>query len=174
MATTFNVDIRIHDDVLDELALHPRIDLAEIGVAVDAGVVTLSGTVDTFGEKWAATDAAKRVAGVRQVENALAVESFDLGVGTDAGIAAAIRRTIERLGSLPVDRIGVDVRNGRVALSGSVDRQWQRTAAYYAALSIVGVRGVRCDIELGPRPALSAGWSGAGSGAVDAIPATAA
>lgn len=149
---TFKVDTRIHDDVLDEIALHPRLDVASIDVAVDAGVVTLTGEVDTFAQKWAATDAAQRAAGVRRVENKLTVWTQGLPAGKDAAIAGSIEHTLALLASLPVDRIGVAVRDGQVRLFGSVDRQWQRTAAYYAALGTPGVTGVTSDLALAALP----------------------
>jgi len=41
--------------------VEPTIQAAEIGVAVKDGVVTLSGSVDSYAKKWAADRAAKRV-----------------------------------------------------------------------------------------------------------------
>ena len=152
MAATYKVDARIHDEVLDEFAVHPLVDPAAIEVAVDAGLVTLTRTAETFPLKWAATDAAQRVPGVRRVQNELAVGPLGLGAGTDAAIAAAIKRTLALIGSLPVADIRVAVRDGRVTLTGSVDHTWQRPVAYYAALGTPGVRGVACDLAIAPLP----------------------
>ena len=51
-------------DVMDELMFEPSIDEAGIGVAVNDGVVTLTGHVKNFAEKMAAERAATRVDGV--------------------------------------------------------------------------------------------------------------
>ena len=52
-----NADIEIKNDVLDELAWQPNIDETQIGVIVDKGVVTLTGTVDSYAKKIAAEKA---------------------------------------------------------------------------------------------------------------------
>ena len=60
-------DIELQHNVLEELKGAPSVDAADIGVTVDDGVVTLSGRVRFFPEKWEAVRAAQRVAGVRAV-----------------------------------------------------------------------------------------------------------
>ena len=41
-------DSEIQKDVMDELKYEPLIKSSEIGVAVKKGIVTLSGTMDTY------------------------------------------------------------------------------------------------------------------------------
>ena len=64
-------DAELQQDVINELKWEPSIKAAEIGVAVKDGVVTLSGYVDTYGEKWAVKHAVARVFGIRAVEEEL-------------------------------------------------------------------------------------------------------
>ena len=45
------LDIDIRQSVLDALEFEPSIDAASIGVAVDNGIVTLTGHVTTYAEK---------------------------------------------------------------------------------------------------------------------------
>ena len=66
-------DSQLQKDVIDELRWDPSIGSTEVGVAAKDGVVTLSGQVDSFAKKYAATRAAERVAGVRAVAEELAV-----------------------------------------------------------------------------------------------------
>ena len=47
-------DIELQRDVLDELKWEPSINASQIGVAVNRGIVTLSGSVHSHGEKYAA------------------------------------------------------------------------------------------------------------------------
>mgnify|MGYP000146078925 CR=1 FL=1 len=47
-------DIQLQQDVLAELKWDPKINAANVGVEVKNGVVTLSGHVDNYPEKWAA------------------------------------------------------------------------------------------------------------------------
>ena len=57
-------DIDIKRDVEQELRFDPDIDATDVAVAVKNGVVTLSGFVRSYGQKWEAEAAAKRVAGI--------------------------------------------------------------------------------------------------------------
>ena len=82
-------DAQLQRDVLDELKWEPSVDAAHIGVSVKDGIVTLSGHVSSYGEKYAAERAAKRVHGVKAVANELEVKLPGSSQRTDADIAAA-------------------------------------------------------------------------------------
>ena len=58
-------DKELQQSVLDELDFDPRIEAANIGVAVNNAVVTLNGHVSSYAERLAAEQAARRVKGVR-------------------------------------------------------------------------------------------------------------
>jgi osmotically-inducible protein OsmY len=45
-------DVQIHHDVLEELKWDSRVDETEVGVQVDGGVVTLTGTVTSWASAW--------------------------------------------------------------------------------------------------------------------------
>jgi osmotically-inducible protein OsmY len=54
----------LQESVLKELRFDPPVDASKIGVTATAsGIVTLTGSVNTFTEKLAAEEAAKRVYG---------------------------------------------------------------------------------------------------------------
>ena len=63
-------DSQLQKDVGEELKWEPQVTASQIGVEVKDGVVTLSGEVSSFAEKWNAERAAQRVSGV----NALAID----------------------------------------------------------------------------------------------------
>ena len=67
-------DSELQRDVLDELKWDPGVNAAHIGVSAKNGVVTLSGYVPSYGEKYAAERATKRVYGVMAVANELEVK----------------------------------------------------------------------------------------------------
>ena len=73
MTTATMSDIDLQRDVLDELKWEPSVNAAHIGVSVKDGVVTLSGHVPSYAEKYAAEKAAKRVHGVKAVANEIEV-----------------------------------------------------------------------------------------------------
>ncbi|MBO9306833.1 MAG: BON domain-containing protein [Thermomicrobium sp.] len=111
-------------------------------MTVHDGVVTLTGTVDSFLKKWAAEQAALRVEGVRAVVNHIEVVPRGLGVRTDEDIARAVATALEENPAIPHERIKIRVEEGRVTLEGEVDWHYQRREAEETARRITGVKSV--------------------------------
>ena len=88
-------DTELQQDVMNELKWEPTIKAVEIGVGVTDGVVTLSGYVDTYVEKWAAERAAALVFGVKAVAEQLKVRLPDAFQRRDEDIAQAAVNTLE-------------------------------------------------------------------------------
>jgi osmotically-inducible protein OsmY len=145
------MDTELRDSVLDELSWEPMVDPAEIGVSVSDGVVTLTGFVESFTEKTAAEEAAKRVYGVRAVANDIEVHLAGSMARTDADIARAARNVLDWNTMIPGDDITVTVRNGWVTLEGSVDWQYQKESAANAVRNLTGVKGVENIISIRER-----------------------
>ncbi|MGZ5949324.1 MAG: BON domain-containing protein [Isosphaeraceae bacterium] len=150
-ATATMTDSELKRDVLDELRWEPTVDEAHIGVSVKNGVVTLTGYVPSYAEKFGAERAAKRVHGVKAVANELDVKLPGSSRRTDEDIAAAVVRALEADLSVPADKIKVTVSNGWVKLEGEVEWQYQRTAADHAVRYLTGVMGVSNLITVKPR-----------------------
>ncbi|MFC0002880.1 BON domain-containing protein [Micromonospora siamensis] len=159
-STVTRTDQDIQTDVLDELTWEPRVSPHEIGVTVAEGVVTLTGWVDSYARKWAAEQAAHRVARVRAVANDLTVRLHPAAERTDADLALAVERTLEWDAFVPVERIEVTVSAGWVTLRGDVDWEYQRRAAQRTVGRLTGVRGVSNGIAV--RPATRADRTGEG------------
>ena len=70
-------DEQIQRDVLEELNWDPRVQPNEIGVAVKDGIITLTGSVDSYTKRWAAEEAALRVRGVKAVANDIVQDIFE-------------------------------------------------------------------------------------------------
>jgi hypothetical protein len=88
-------DSEIQNDVMDELKYEPLLNPSEIGVAVKNGIVTLSGTMDTYGKKVLAEKAAKRVAGVKAVAEEIEVKITSTGKRNDTEIAEAVLNALK-------------------------------------------------------------------------------
>ena len=128
--------------VLRELHLDARVVDTEIGVAVADGVVTLTGRVDSEGEKAAAGQAAHRAAGVLDVANDIMVKiPFALG-RTDADVAQAVRDALEQEEAVPAEQVHSTVYDAVVTLTGVVDTRRASEAAERAARRVGGVRRV--------------------------------
>lgn len=135
-------DEEIQQDVLDELDWDPEVEVRDVGVTVHDGVVTLTGTVESFLKKWAAERAALRVEGVRAVVNHIEVVPRGLGVRTDEDIARAVANALEENPAIPAGPIKVRVEEGLVTLEGEVDWHYQRREAEESACRISGVKSV--------------------------------
>jgi len=144
-------DLQLRQDVLDELEFEPSVNAAHIGVAVDKGVVTLSGHVGSYAEKTAAVTSARRVKGVRAIADDIEVRYASDKKTSDDEIA---KRAIDILGwdtVVPSGSIQVTVRDGWVTLIGTVDWYYQKKAAEEDIQKLSGVRGVINNIEIKPR-----------------------
>jgi osmotically-inducible protein OsmY len=135
-------DAEIHKAVLGELKWDSRVDETDVGVEVDRGVVTLTGTVDNYAKRLAAQEAAHRVAGVLDVANDVKVRLAGASGRTDTEIAQAVRQGLEWDVTVPHEQIRSTVSNGNVTLDGRVSFAFQRWEAERAVRHLVGVRGV--------------------------------
>ncbi len=143
-------DAELQQHVMDELKWEPTIHAAEIGVAVKDGVVTLSGSVDSYGKKWAADRAAKRVFGVKAVTDEIKVTLAGSYKRTDKEIAEWATNVLDWNLWVPSNRIKVMVQDGRITLSGDVDWYYQKEHAEDALRHLVGVLGVINSITIKP------------------------
>lgn len=66
-------DSQLQQSVLAEFSWEPSVTAGHIGVTASAGVVTLSGRVDSYAKKHAAETAARRVKGVSAVAEEIEV-----------------------------------------------------------------------------------------------------
>ena len=128
----------------------PSVDAADIGVSVDAGVITLHGDVKTYSEKAAAERVALGVYGAKAVANDINVRLRDGHERNDTEVAQAVLSALKWNNMVPDERITVTVSNGWVTLKGKVDWEYQRTAAANAIRDLSGVRGVANTITLEP------------------------
>src|SRR5919106_959995 len=148
-------DSDIKRDVEDELRWDPDIDATDIAVAVKNGVVTLTGFVKSYNDRWEAERDAKRVAGVLGVANDLEVRLPNIDQQPDPDIARDAVAAIKSQLPVSYENIKVVVKNGWVTLEGEVEWNYQREAAERAVRRVRGVNGVSNKVELKPRVAPS-------------------
>jgi osmotically-inducible protein OsmY len=141
-------DLKIKQDVLDELKWQPNIDETQIGVIVKDGIVTLEGTVDSYTKKIAAEKAVKNVYGVKAVVEDIKVKYNAGDSKTDEEVAKAAVNAIQWNASVPSDTVKIKVEDGWVYLSGEVAWEYQKNAAKNAITKLYGVKGVVNNISL--------------------------
>jgi osmotically-inducible protein OsmY len=144
-------DDEIKRDVEEELRWDPDVDPTDIAVAVKNGVVTLSGFVRSYNDKWEAERDAKRVAGVLGVANDLEVRLPNIDERPDPDIARDAVAAIKTQLPFSYEQIKVVVKNGWVTLEGEAEWNYQREAAERAVRRVKAVKGVTNKVELKPR-----------------------
>jgi osmotically-inducible protein OsmY len=151
--TAMKNDKQIQIDVIEELKWEPITADSEIGVAVKEGVVTLSGNVNSYAQKLAAERAAERVSGVLALADDLEVRLPMALERSDTDIAHAAVQALEWDSEVPETGVTLKVDDGWITLDGSVEWQYQRTAAERAVHYLMGVKGVSNLISVKPKHA---------------------
>ena len=144
-------DIQIQQDVMDQLKWEPGLNAAEIEVIVKNGIVTLSGTVDTYSQKITAEDAVKKIAGVKAIAEEIQVRISPSYRKSDSEIAEAVLFALKWNTSIPYEDIKVMVQDGVVSLEGEVEWDLQRITAKNAVKYLAGVRWINNYIVVKPR-----------------------
>lgn len=140
----------IKRDIEQELKWDPDIDATDIAVTVKNNVVTLTGFVRSYSQKYEAERDAKRVAGVAAVANDIDVRLPSVDQRPDPEIArdavAALKAELPYAHQL----IKTIVKSGWVTLEGEVEWNYQRERAESAVRRIKGVKGLSNMIALKP------------------------
>ncbi len=141
--------------MLDALKWEPLLNgmestKAEIGVAADNGVITLTGKVDSYPKKLTAERVAKSIHGVRAVAEEIEVHVDQANKRSDTEIAGAAVNALKWCNSVPDNRLTVSVENGWVKLEGDVEWQFQKDEAQKEIEDLNGVRGVTNAISIRP------------------------
>jgi osmotically-inducible protein OsmY len=140
-------DTPLADAVIANLDLDPRIpESLEIAVAADDGIVSLRGTVESFSQRRAAGQDAKKVDGVYDVDNELNVSLTGANRRDDDEIRGAALQGLIWDVDVPSDFVDVKVDDGWVTLKGNVSYQFESDAAYDDVASLYGVLGVTNEI----------------------------
>jgi len=145
-----SADSDLKKAVLDELGWEPSVNAAHIGVTANAGVVTLTGHVDSFAHKLGAEKAASRVRGVKALAEEMEVKlPWEIKRGDEAIAAAAIER-LSWNSTVPNDVVQVKVAKGWVILAGTVAWRFEKDAAEQDIRMLSGVIGVSNEIVVRP------------------------
>jgi len=148
-------DYQIKQDVLDELDWDPEIEASKVGVEVTDGAVTLVGAVETYRQKQAAREAAKRVAGVRALVDRLEIELPVQHRLSDEGLAERVAHVLNWNVSADAKNIKADVQNGVVTLTGELDYHFRRRNVLDQIEHVAGVVDVIDQMTVKPKVSAS-------------------
>ena len=144
-------DSQLRQDIIDELEFDPSFSGEHVGVAVDKGVVTLGGHVNSYAEKLAAIAAARRVKGVHAIAENIEVHRSYQKATSDDQIA---KRALDILNwdvLVPPNAVDVLVHDGWLTLSGNVNWYFEKAAAEEDVRKLSGVRGITNMIAIKPQ-----------------------
>ncbi len=148
-------DLGITTKVKSVLETDRNINAAQIQVATQNKVVTLSGPVDSAASKERAVADARRVEGVVDVVNNLTVSSSVAAMpapGAEAAADTAITQAVkEKLLTQPetaAAKIDVDTHQGVVTLSGKVKTPEEKEQVIQIARATEGVQKVEDRLEV--------------------------
>ena len=142
-----SADIDITNMIENKLAWDDQIDATNIDIETVNGVVTLTGTVNSYWEKSLAKNLALATKGVKDVENNLAIVSGKIFADND--IENEIKSAFKRNVLIDVDKLDVSVKNGIAHLTGNVPFYPMKEEALNVALMTAGILDVADDIILG-------------------------
>ncbi len=143
-------DSQLRQDITDELEFDPSFSGEHISVAVDKGVVTLGGHVNSYAEKLAAIAATRRVKGVHAIAENIEVHYSYQKETADDQIAKRAYDILKWDVVVPSNAVEVLVHEGWVTLSGKVNWHFEKTAAEDDVGKLSGVRGITNMIAIRP------------------------
>lgn len=144
-------DDEIKRDVEAELRWDPDIDPSNIAVNVKSGVVTLTGFIPSYLQKFEAEKDVKRVQGVVGVANDLEVRLPSVDQRPDPDIARDAVEALKTQLPYSYQNFKVVVRDGWVTLEGDAEWNYQKEKAEMAARGVKGVKGVINSIKIAPK-----------------------
>ena len=138
----------LQKDVQESIKWEPLLHAAEIGVTAQDGIITLSGTVDSYAKKLEAESAAKKVHGVKVVVEKIEISFGHSWTKNDNEVASEIITAFKWNWEIPNDKIQVKVEDGWVTLEGELEWNYQKVAAKRCVSALLGVKGVTNNITI--------------------------
>jgi osmotically-inducible protein OsmY len=148
-------DLQLRQEVAERINFAPGLARSEIGIAVKGGVVTLTGSVDSYSELLSAESCAESVSGVLGVANDVVVGPAVVQRISDTSIAHEAVHALLWDIQVPEGCVKVAVEDGWIDLLGEVEWEYQRRVSEAAVSHLRGVRGVNNLITLKPREPLA-------------------
>jgi osmotically-inducible protein OsmY len=141
-------NFELQKDVQQAIQWEKSLHNADIRIYAENGIITLTGTVDSFLKKSKAEDAVKKVGGVVGIVEKIEVAYMNDFTKSDNTIAIAAVAALKSGRDVPNVAIQVKVEDGWVTLSGNVQWNYQKEAAKKAVGLVDGVKVLTNDIRV--------------------------
>lgn len=143
-------DTHIRDDVQREIFYTCGFNPACVGVSVEEGIVTLTGTLKSYEQKMAALRAAARIPHVRAIACKLEMPLPGPVTPSDGALARGAANLLACKVPLARDRVRIVAENGWITLQGTVETQEQKESAAQVLRELADLKGVDNLIAVGP------------------------
>lgn len=141
-------DKALKEQVLQELEFDVSVEANLIGVIVEDGAVTLTGTTSNYLQHQATINAVKRIAGVKAVADDIQLVLSEVHRRDDSEIAKHISHVFQYNVAIPDDSVKAEVHHGHITLTGCVDSDKQRRNIESQVAHVAGVNTIDNLIEL--------------------------
>jgi osmotically-inducible protein OsmY len=141
---------KLQKDVQHAIKWEPILNTAEIDVIAEDGIVTLTGSVDSYIKKVHVEDVVKHVVGVRAVVENIEVKYLNTNDKSDIEIAEEVLKALRLNWDVPDDKIKIKVEDGWVTLDGEVQWNYQKEAAKKAVRSLEWIKVLTNKIDIRP------------------------
>ena len=138
----------LQKDVQDAIKWDPLLMGTQIGVVTNNGIVTLTGTIDSYARKAVAEDVVKAVTGVKAIIEKMDVDLSSMGRNLDKNIAEGILDALDADWKIPNSIVKVKVEDGWVTLDGELHWNYQKEAAMKVVKNIAGIKGITNNISI--------------------------
>tara|TARA_B110000503_G_C7138692_1_gene409958 strand:- start:391 stop:1056 length:666 start_codon:yes stop_codon:yes gene_type:complete len=142
----------MYTKVMEKLNFEPSLDTTNITISIQGNndIVVLGGTVESFYEKLVAEKAVKSLMNVRTIANEITVDLSILYHKTDVEIAKEVTNAIKNNIITASKNIQAIVKNSIVTLTGDVDWNYQKSAAFNSINKLLGIKSIINNIEVKP------------------------
>lgn len=145
-------DKTLKEHILQELEFDVSVDANLIGVIVEDGAVTLTGTTSNYIQHQATINAVKRIAGVKAVADDIELVLSEIHRRDDSEIAKHISHVFQYNVAIPEDSVKAEVHHSHVKLTGCVESDKQRRNIEAQVAHVAGVNTIDNLIKIQTTP----------------------
>jgi osmotically-inducible protein OsmY len=138
---------KLQKDLQNAIKFEPLLQASEIGIVEKDGVVTLTGTVDSYSKIIEAENIVKKVPGVKVIVDKMEVD-YKYFNKNDNEIAVEIINILKWNLNILQEKLVIKILGGWIYLDGTLDWNYQRESANMAMSNISGVKGVINNIKI--------------------------
>ncbi len=143
-------DKELKENVLKELEFDNAVNATDIGVIVEDGAVTLTGTINDYTQRFAAVNAVKSMIGVKALADDIKVVLAPNHRRDDTEISKHIAHVLQHNTNIPEDAVKAVVHQGLVTLNGEVSYEKQRRNIEKQVAHVAGVNAINNRIKIEP------------------------